>query len=221
MVDVEAFREGCGRLLAEVQRIKSEGDYAAAQRAVRDLRHSLRSGAARRNRRARRRAEPAVVHRLRAAAAGSRSSTRPGQITRRPDLLSAESGAADAGVFGQGPGPMESVRVTCRLLALLVAAFGDLRGCSTRTSDEPRNRTLTEPGIRLVPKRARSHWPGSSPAPDLGAAAFDPVDRSRALGARFDAGGDGPRRVHQPVLAAGGQRRLRRRPSIASVRASR
>ncbi len=31
MVDVEAFREGCGRLLAEVQRIKSEGDYEAAK----------------------------------------------------------------------------------------------------------------------------------------------------------------------------------------------
>ena len=27
MVDPQAFREGCGRLLAEVQRIKSEGDY--------------------------------------------------------------------------------------------------------------------------------------------------------------------------------------------------
>ncbi len=31
MNDVHAFREGCGRLLAEVQRIKSEGDYAAAK----------------------------------------------------------------------------------------------------------------------------------------------------------------------------------------------
>ena len=30
MVDVKAFRDGVGRLLAEVQRIKSEGDYAAA-----------------------------------------------------------------------------------------------------------------------------------------------------------------------------------------------
>jgi dipeptidyl-peptidase-3 len=30
MVDAKAFREGVGRLLAEVQRIKSEGDYAAA-----------------------------------------------------------------------------------------------------------------------------------------------------------------------------------------------
>jgi dipeptidyl-peptidase-3 len=30
MVDAAAFREGVGRLLAEVQRIKSEGDYAAA-----------------------------------------------------------------------------------------------------------------------------------------------------------------------------------------------
>jgi len=31
MVDAKAFREGVGRLLAEVQRIKSEGDYAAAK----------------------------------------------------------------------------------------------------------------------------------------------------------------------------------------------
>jgi dipeptidyl-peptidase-3 len=30
-VDVAAFREGCGRLLAEVQRIKAEGDYDAAR----------------------------------------------------------------------------------------------------------------------------------------------------------------------------------------------
>ena len=43
MTDVEAFREGVGRLLAEVQRIKSEGDYAAARDAVRDLRRPLRS----------------------------------------------------------------------------------------------------------------------------------------------------------------------------------
>ncbi len=32
MVDPKAFREGVGRLLAEVQRIKSEGDYAAASK---------------------------------------------------------------------------------------------------------------------------------------------------------------------------------------------
>src|SRR5205085_819438 len=31
MVDPAAFREGVGRLLAEVQRIKSEGDYEAAR----------------------------------------------------------------------------------------------------------------------------------------------------------------------------------------------
>ena len=30
MVDPAAFRDGVGRLLAEVQRIKAEGDYAAA-----------------------------------------------------------------------------------------------------------------------------------------------------------------------------------------------
>src|SRR5207245_8153079 len=32
MVDAAVFRDGVGRLLAEVQRIKSEGDYAAARR---------------------------------------------------------------------------------------------------------------------------------------------------------------------------------------------
>lgn len=32
MTDAEAFRQGVGQLLAEVQRIKSEGDYAAARR---------------------------------------------------------------------------------------------------------------------------------------------------------------------------------------------
>lgn len=31
MTDVAAFREGAGRLLGEVQRIKAEGDYAAAR----------------------------------------------------------------------------------------------------------------------------------------------------------------------------------------------
>ena len=31
VTDVEAFRAGTGRLLAEVQRIKSEGDYAAGK----------------------------------------------------------------------------------------------------------------------------------------------------------------------------------------------
>jgi dipeptidyl-peptidase III len=31
MVDAKAFQEGVGRLLTEVQRIKSEGDYAAAK----------------------------------------------------------------------------------------------------------------------------------------------------------------------------------------------
>jgi len=31
MVDAKLFREGVGKLLADVQRIKSEGDYAAAK----------------------------------------------------------------------------------------------------------------------------------------------------------------------------------------------
>ena len=48
MVDPEAFRAGVGRLLADVQRIKAEGDYEAAQDALRDLRRPLRPGAPRR-----------------------------------------------------------------------------------------------------------------------------------------------------------------------------
>ena len=36
MVDVEAFHAGVGRLLAEVQRIKSEGDYDAARQLIED-----------------------------------------------------------------------------------------------------------------------------------------------------------------------------------------
>ena len=32
VVDPKAFRDGCGRLLAETQRIKAEGDYAAAKK---------------------------------------------------------------------------------------------------------------------------------------------------------------------------------------------
>ena len=69
MVDPKAFREGVGRLLAEVQRIKSEGDFAAAK-ALFDT-HGIHfdAEAARRGRRARRRAEAAVLHRLRDAEA--------------------------------------------------------------------------------------------------------------------------------------------------------
>ena len=69
MVDAEAFHAGVGVLLAEVQRIKSEGDYAAARGAHRSLRRALRPGAARRGRGARRRAAAAVVLGVRDAAA--------------------------------------------------------------------------------------------------------------------------------------------------------
>ena len=47
MVDPKAFRDGVGKLLAEVQRIKSEGDCRRRGEAVRHLRHPLRSEAAR------------------------------------------------------------------------------------------------------------------------------------------------------------------------------
>ena len=103
----KAFREGVGRLLAEVQRIKAEGDYEAAARSCSRPTASTSTGAARRGRRARRAAEHAVLHRLRAAAA------RGGQVGgrqdhRRQDLVSAGPDDADAGVFGVPRRPLRS-----------------------------------------------------------------------------------------------------------------
>ena len=99
MVDAKAFQEGVGRLLAEVQRIKAEGDYAAAKAAVRDLRRPLRPGAARRGRRARR--PPAAC---RPTPASCSRGSKPvvdadGDDHRRQDLVSAGPDDADAGVF--------------------------------------------------------------------------------------------------------------------------
>ena len=69
MTDAEAFREGVGRLLAEVQRIKAEGDYDAA-RALFET-YGVHFDPALRDEvvGARRPAEPAVLHRLRDAEA--------------------------------------------------------------------------------------------------------------------------------------------------------
>ena len=100
MVDPKAFRDGVGKLLAEVQRIKSEGDAAGAAEAVRHLRHPLRREAARRSRGARRQAEPAVLQRLRDAEADA-GDRRRWIHHRRDDLLSAGPDEADAGVLGR------------------------------------------------------------------------------------------------------------------------
>ena len=117
MVDAKAFQEGVGRLLAEVQRIKAEGDYDAAVQAVRDLRRPLRCEAARRGRRPRRSPQDAVLHRLRAAAAdGDHGRRRPSH--RREDLVSAGSDDADAGVFG--PKEVGGVRRGASLALALV-----------------------------------------------------------------------------------------------------
>ena len=69
MVDAKAFREGVGALLAEVQRIKSEGDYPPRRRCSSTHGIHFDPGAARRDRRTRRDAEAAVVHRVRPAEA--------------------------------------------------------------------------------------------------------------------------------------------------------
>ena len=100
MTDAAAFREGVGRLLAEVQRIKAEGDYPAARQLFEKLRRALRSEAARRGGRPRRAAAPAVVQRVRDAEARGRSQRRGrgGADYRRCDLLSAGFRRADARV---------------------------------------------------------------------------------------------------------------------------
>ena len=72
MTDPQAFREGVGRLLAEVQRIKAEGDYAAAKQLFETYGVHFDPEAARRSGRARRSPAAAVVHR----ASSCRSSRR-------------------------------------------------------------------------------------------------------------------------------------------------
>ena len=69
MTDAAAFRDGVGRLLAEVQRIKSEGDYAAARRLFEE--YGVHFDPALRDEVVARvdRAEAAVVYRIRDAAA--------------------------------------------------------------------------------------------------------------------------------------------------------
>ena len=99
MVDAKAFQEGVGRLLAEVQRIKAEGDYEAARKLFETYGVHFDAEAARRGRRARRSPEDAVVHRVRPAAARGRHGGRR-EDHRRQDLVSAGLDDADAGVFG-------------------------------------------------------------------------------------------------------------------------
>ena len=74
-----------GELLAEVQRITSEGDYEAGQGPGRDLRRPGRSGAPRGGPRALRQAEPGALRRLRQP--GLHAGRRERQDRRRQDLL--------------------------------------------------------------------------------------------------------------------------------------
>ena len=93
---------GIGRLLAEVQRIKSEADYDAARSADRDLRGPFRSEAARRSDRARGRAQPPVVHRVRDAALNP-GARRLRRDQRRRDVISLRPRGADARILGVRP----------------------------------------------------------------------------------------------------------------------
>ena len=94
MLDASAFREGVGKLLGEVQRIKAEGDYPAAK-TVRNLRNPLRAEASRRGRGARRQAEAPFLHGLRHAEARSRRRPRWSD-QRGSDFVSSGPDPADA-----------------------------------------------------------------------------------------------------------------------------
>ena len=113
---VERFRAGVGKMLREVQRIKSEGDYAAARVAVRHLRRALRPRAAQRDRRPRRPAQPAVLYRLRDADAHARA-RRAGRDHRRAHLVLLQLRRADAELLGGTPAslaPGSGARTTLR-----------------------------------------------------------------------------------------------------------
>ncbi len=103
VVDIKAFREGAGRLLAEVQRIKAEGDYEAARQLFETYGVHFDPALARRGRRPRGPPADAVLHGLRAAAPRSHP-RQPRHDHRRQDLVSAGPDRPDAGVFGQAAG---------------------------------------------------------------------------------------------------------------------
>ncbi len=98
VVDVEAFHEGVGRMLALVQRIKSEGLYDEAVALFEAHGIHFDPGAARRGRRARRSPRPAVLHRLRHAPADARP-RRGRRHRRRGGVVSPGSRHPDARVL--------------------------------------------------------------------------------------------------------------------------
>ena len=97
VTDAKAFRDGVGKLLAEVQRIKSEGDYAAAKTLFETHGIHFDADAARRDRQARGQPEPAVIPGIRHAQADGGEGTGR-HDHRRPDLLPDGPDEADAGV---------------------------------------------------------------------------------------------------------------------------
>ena len=113
MIDAKAFRDGVGRLLAEVQRIKSEGDYPAAKQLFETygmhfdpkLRDEVVARVDHLN-------LPSytgfVMPKLEAVTSADR------RDHRREDLLPARPDAADAGVFGGNPAAaLNSMRERC------------------------------------------------------------------------------------------------------------
>ena len=117
MVDPKAFREGCGKLLAEVQRIKSEGDYAAAKKLFET--YGIHFDAKLRDQIVARvdEAESAVLHGLRDAEADA-GDGRERRDHRRDDLVSDGFDGADARVRGhQALGTARSATEAQRRLA--------------------------------------------------------------------------------------------------------
>ena len=135
MVDAEGVPRGVGRLLAEVQRIKAEGDYAGGAEAVRDLRRALRSGAARRDRRPRGHLQlPSYTGFVQPLADGGHRRRR--RDHGRDDLVSDGPDDADARILGPAKvaivrSQQASRRRVCRSLMAGVAGLAAAVGAQT------------------------------------------------------------------------------------------
>ncbi len=112
MVDPKAFREGTGRLLAEVQRIKSEGDYAAAKALFET--HGIHFDSKLRDEIVKRvdDVEAAVLHRVRDAEA-DRSDRCVRKDHGRHGVVSDGPDDADAGVLGKCQVKSARCKVSC------------------------------------------------------------------------------------------------------------
>ena len=144
MVDPKAFRDGVGKLLAEVQRIKSEGDHAGAKKLF-DT-HGIHFDAKLRDE---------IVARVDKLNLPSYSGFVMPKLTagdrrrrihyRRDDLLSAGPDEADAGVLGQFAGRIRRMmrRLSFALGIVLVSSMAGVAVSALSAAQTPAVHTFT------------------------------------------------------------------------------